>query len=263
MIKSNKRITYLRDLESARNLKAYIDTLDEKYNVDSTDPDNTFGRVNLDNPIIKSGVSNTLYFAGISSYTNDPKLPKHEAIPHDAPHIIIDGDGNVGMAHSYAHLSAERKPITIDNRDIEELLRLRQEFKVEVEQNAPAHPDMSKEVLGEGFDELTKPQQSKRYDEILKQQGYATDQSNHITFSTMVPDQDGNENEFEVEYYRLGNNKLPHFTTNYNGWQNQEDMSHTHPAYKFYKKWNIFHLNVLTREEWFEMVKDLKKLGDF
>ena len=75
-IQSNHRLTYLNTLASARELHQFVQYLDQKYGVDSTDPDNTFGRIYLDQPIIKYGVSNTLYFAGISSYRpEDFRLP--------------------------------------------------------------------------------------------------------------------------------------------------------------------------------------------
>ena len=80
-IKSNHRLTYINTLASARELHQFIQYLDEKYGVDSTDPDNTFGRIFLDQPFIKNGVPNTLYLAGISSYSpNNLNLPKHRAI---------------------------------------------------------------------------------------------------------------------------------------------------------------------------------------
>ena len=52
MVKNNERITFLKDLPSAMELKNFIGELDERYNVDSSDPNNTFGSVNLENPII-------------------------------------------------------------------------------------------------------------------------------------------------------------------------------------------------------------------
>lgn len=64
--KANQRLVFLRDIPEAVTLSNFIKDLDAKYEVDSTDPDNTFGRIHLDRPIIRYGVTNTLYFAGIS-----------------------------------------------------------------------------------------------------------------------------------------------------------------------------------------------------
>ena len=67
-LKNNQRVTYLHDLPSAVTLHDYIQELDAKYNVNSKDHDNSFGDITLDNPIIKNGVSNTLFFAKISTH---------------------------------------------------------------------------------------------------------------------------------------------------------------------------------------------------
>lgn len=87
--KANKRLVFLRDIPEAVTLSNFIKDLDAKYEVDSTDPDNTFGRINLERPIVRYGVSNTLYLAGISTYRPaDIILPKHKAIPHaDSFHL--------------------------------------------------------------------------------------------------------------------------------------------------------------------------------
>lgn len=42
--------------------------------------------------------------------------------------------------------------------------------------------------------------------------------------------------------------------------QNQEDMPHTHPAYRFYRKWNPFHIRPMTIPEYQEMWEDLKEM---
>ena len=72
----------------------YINTFNiliKKYGVDSTDPDNTFGRIFLDQPIVQHGVANTLYFARISSYRpEDLRLPKYQAIPHANSVVVIN-----------------------------------------------------------------------------------------------------------------------------------------------------------------------------
>lgn len=74
---------------------------------------------------------------------------------------------------------------------------------------------------------------------------------------------------FEVNYYILGNNKEPYFSTSANefirskqdyrsGGQAQERLlPHFSPAYKFYKKWNPFHLQTLTDERLEELRADI------
>lgn len=74
---------------------------------------------------------------------------------------------------------------------------------------------------------------------------------------------------FKVSYYTLGNNQAPHFATSAykfirskrdfcRGGQAQEALLKGFPeAYKFYKKWDVFHLKQLTKEQYGEMRKDL------
>lgn len=269
-IQANERLVYLKSLPSAVKLHDFIKELDEKYNVDSSDPDNTFGRVQLDDPIVKHGVSNTLYFAKISTYhPEDMNLPTYQTIPHADSVIFIDKKGNVSLAESAAHVQATRIPITIDADDIGQLRTLRNAFKTEVEQHAPRHPDFSdieKYNDAKNDDEIPIPFESlglnshnRVCDNLLKAQGFATDKENHIEQSIKI--KVGDEiHTFEVKYYRLGHNKTPHFTTSYIGWQNQNDMPHNHPAYAFYEKWGVFHLGVMTIEEWTEMKSDLDEL---
>ena len=74
---------------------------------------------------------------------------------------------------------------------------------------------------------------------------------------------------FKVSYYTLGDNQNPYFTTsackfvrNKRGFcisgQAQETLLKEFPeAYSFYKKWDVFHLEQLTQEQYGEMRKDL------
>lgn len=272
-IQSNQRLTYLNTLASARELHQFIQYLDTKYGVDSTDPDNTFGRIFLDRPIVQYGVSNTLYFAGISSYRpEDLRLPKHQAIPHANSVVVINKKGNVGLATSQEHLKAQRVPITVEETDIEQLVQLRNNFKAEIEANAPLEPRFPDTLLerynnfknqyGETylFQDLPQYHKNHIYDMILAESGFATGHKHTFYVDMYVPDIDGEFKTFKVDFYRLHTNKTPHFATSYKGWQNQEDMDKNHPAYVFYKKWNIFHTHNMTIEEWLEMKGDLDEV---
>ena len=77
---------------------------------------------------------------------------------------------------------------------------------------------------------------------------------------------------FEVEYYTLGSNSHPYFTTSaevfnrpktdYNRCgQCQKDVL-TGAALEFYKKWDAYHLKDLTESEYEEMTKDMQLLFD-
>ena len=272
-IQSNQRLTYLNTLASARELHQFIQYLDQKYGVDSTDPDNTFGRIFLDQPIVQHGVSNTLYFAGISSYRpEDLRLPKHQAIPHANSVVVINKKGNVGLATSQEHLKAQRIPITVEETDIKKLVQLRNNFKTEIEANAPLEPTFPDGLLEKFntfkdtnnkpilFQDLSQTFKNEVYDKILAESGFATGGEHTFHVDMYVPDIDGEFKKFEVNFYRLHSNKTPHFATKYQGWQKQEEMDKNHPAYTFYKKWNVFHTHNMTIEEWLEMKNDLDEL---
>lgn len=272
-IQSNQRLTHLNTLASARELHQFIQYLDTKYGVDSTDPDNTFGRIFLDRPIVQHGVANTLYFAGISSYRpEDLRLPKYQAIPHANSVVVINKIGNVGLAISQEHLKAQRVPINVEETDIKKLVQLRNNFKTEIDANAPLEPRFPSELLekyntfkdssGEKylFHELPQGLKNQIYDRILAESGFATGGEHTFHVDMYVPDIDGEFKKFEVNFYRLHSNKTPHFATNYQGWQNQENMDKNHPAYTFYKKWNVFHTHNMTIEEWLEMKGDIDEV---
>lgn len=79
---------------------------------------------------------------------------------------------------------------------------------------------------------------------------------------------------FEVDYYRLGGNKMPHFATSAQvfcrnkkdisrGGQCQADVLKDFPvAYDFWKKWDNKHLHRLDYETYEELLDDIEVLKD-
>lgn len=77
---------------------------------------------------------------------------------------------------------------------------------------------------------------------------------------------------FEVSYYTLRDNKTPYFTTSVyefnqpktdwkSGGQGQDRLLPDFPrAYTFYKKWDGYHLSVMTRNVFEEMWEDVLEL---
>lgn len=282
IIKSNERITYLRDLPSAVALHDYIQELDAKYNVDSSDSDNSFGRIALDEPISVDmhGLDNTLFFAKISTgsfFSEEDLLPKHEQLPPANYAIGIDKNGNTVMLESAAHATAERKPITIDEDDLVKLRELRKAFRAEVEANAPEIPPFIKrnDIVkpGEFFEGDTRePKAFKDFPLVTRQRiceqvytkaGFANTPFYKVDIDIPVTyTETGRPKDiFNVKYYRLDPNTHYYFATSYKGWQNQEEMPHDHPCYAFWKKWNIFHTTTMTVNEWHEMRNDLKDIA--
>lgn len=259
--KANERLVYLRDIPEAITLSDFIKDLDAKYEVNSTDPDNTFGRIHLDSPIVKYGVANTLYFAGISTYrTDEITLPKYKAIPQADSMIAISPTGEVALLQRADHVNAKKEPITIEESDVTKLQELRLAFKEAVLRNAPRKPDFSSLDNDPDTNNLAKWELKNRYDDILLEQGFAPHRDYHFKETIMVPNLKGTPQPFVIEYYRLSTNYCPHFSTTYDGSQRQEYMHGYHPATAFYHKWNQFHLHELTLEEYQELMEDIKEL---
>ena len=259
--KANQRLVFLRDIPEAVTLSNFIKDLDTKYEVDSTDPDNTFGRIILDKPIVRYGVANTLYFAGISTYRPDEiMLPKHKAIPHANSIIAISKTGEVALLSRRAHLEAKIEPITVDDEDVAKLQELRLAFKEAILRNAPLKPDFSSLDNDPETNNLDKWELKNTYDDILLEQGFAPHRDYHFKETIIVPNLKGTPQPFVIEYYRLGTNRCPHFSTTYDGSQRQKYMHGYHPASSFYHKWDNFHLRELTLEEYKELMEDIQEL---
>lgn len=278
-LKNNQRVTYLRDLPSAVALHDYIQKLDAKYNVNSKDHDNSFGDITLDNPIIKNGVDNTLFFAKISThgfFSESDLLPKHEQVPPANYAIGIDKNGNVAMLENAKHATAKPKPITIDEADLITLRNLRKAFQKEVEANNYNTPRFIKDDTlidpteffdiaidhPKAFGNFSRKAQQHICEKIYTEQGFANNPNYNLkhTIPVTYNGDSSPKDIFEVRYYRLNSNLTFNFSTAYKGWQNQEDMPHDHPCYLFWKKWDIFHLTTLTIDEWQEMYEDLQTI---
>ena len=278
-LKNNQRVTYLRDLPSAVALHDYIQKLDTKYKVNSKDHENSFGDITLDNPIIKNGVDNTLFFAKISThgfFSESDLLPKHEQVPPANYAIGIDKNGNVAMLENAKHATAKPKPITIDEADLITLRNLRKAFQKEVEANNYNTPRFIKDDTlidpteffdaaidhPRAFGNFSRKAQQHICEKIYTEQGFAN--NSNYTLKSAIPvtyNEDGSPKDvFEVRYYRLNPNLTFDFSTTYKGWQNQEDMPHDHPCYLFWKKWDIFHLKTLAIDEWQEIREDLQAI---
>ena len=270
IIQANERLIKVNEFTEAHELHDFITQLDKKYGVDSSDPDNTFGKVPLNDYIIQYGVSNLCYFAktDVEYWTKKIQLPTHKAIPKANHCIGIDKKGNVQLLVNAENVVAERIPIEIEYEDIEYLTKLRETYKSALEQVKIKNPDFST-IRDHYFDHqdgriyydsMNQRRKDQVADAILEKQGFASDRNQHLNVTIPVKDVNGEVYDFVIQYYRLSTNKCPYFSTTYDGWQSQERMSHDTLAYQFYKKWNIFHTYNMTIDEWSEMVNDLKEL---
>ena len=134
------------------------------------------------------------------------RLPKHQAIPHANSVIVINKTGNVRFATSQKHLKAQRVPINVEETDIKKLVQLRNNFKTEIDANAPLEPRFPSELLekyntfkdssGEKylFHELPQGLKNQIYDRILAESGFATGGEHTFHVDMYVPDIDGEFN---------------------------------------------------------------------
>lgn len=270
IIKANERLIKVSEFTEAHELHDFIKQLDEKYGVDSSDPDNTFGRVLLNDYIIQHGVPNLCYFAktDVDYWTKKIQLPTHKSIPHANHCIGIDKKGNVQLLVNAANVTATRIPIEIEEADIKQLTKLRNAYKSVLEQVNIKEPDFStiRDHYFNGrdgriyYDRMNQRRKDQVADAILEKQGFASDRNQRLDVTIPVKDINGEVYDFVIKYYRLSPNNCPYFSTTYDGWQSQERMSHDTLAYQFYQKWNVFHTHNMTLKEWSEMVQDLNEL---
>lgn len=270
IIQANERLIKLSELKEAHELHDFIKQLDEKYGVDSSDPDNTFGRVPLDDAIIQHGVSNLCYFAktDVEYWTKKIQLPTHKAIPKANYCIGIDKHGEPQLIVNAANVAAKRIPIEIEEEDIKHLTELRDAYKHALKQVKIKEPDFSTLQdhyfnSPEGrvyYDRMNQFQKDRVADLVLEKQGFASDKHRHIEVAIPVEDVNEEVHDFVVKYYRLSPNKCPYFATTYDGSQAQKYMKQNTLAYQFYQKWNVLHTHNMTLDEWSEMVQDLNEL---
>lgn len=130
---ANQRVTYFRDLKSAVNLKNFISELDQRYGVDSSDPNNSFGRIFLDDAIISFGVENTLFLAHADGTQASVKvLPKHKKLPTGVPYGEI-----------LAFKIKKENQVVLSDDDLLQLNSLRQLFTKEVKENSYLYPEIT------------------------------------------------------------------------------------------------------------------------
>lgn len=241
-IKAKERCIRQREIPEIMALGAFIEKLDRKYGVDSRNTENTFGIVKPDKMLVSELYPENLYFS-LGGYSSNPEhLPKKGRGTH-SPFIL---DGRIGGKNL-----AVEGPLNVAKEDQEQLFELRRKAIEAAKKQMPRRPKFPKEI--EGVIECNK---------ILKEQGFA-DGSKLFQRKIWVNGETVDEmGSFVVKYGRCGNNKSPHFSTTFKGWQNQEDMPHDTDAYRFYRKWDPFHCVAMTIEEYEEMRKDLEEIND-
>lgn len=248
-IVNNQRLITMGDIPTVVKLKEFIDMLDAKYGVDSSDTENTFGIIDLDKALISYLYESNIYFLLLGYSSDIDHLPKYQKVPVVEEAIAISKNGDIGYLKNPFRHQQMGTSITIDESDVEKLIELRQLAYDDIKSNYPTKPFYPSETLT-----------SKEYDGLLKSQGFVSNASK-FEIEFRIP----RHKKFVVSFGRLGSNKSPHFSTTYADWQNQYELAEIPEgklAYDFYKKWDPFHTIEMTQLEFDEMLLDLYELMD-
>lgn len=237
IIQANARCIRQRDIPEIMDLFAYIQTLDKKYGVISSDETNSFGLINPDRMLISELYESNLYFSLFGYHSKSDEMPKYAYTRQSAAAGIL-----------YTNVT-KQLPLQMEDVDRLKLISLREAAKEVAQAKFPKKPIFRKQET-DSYPE---------FDQQLEEQGFATAKQ-ALSISVSVPAKDGCRHRFAITFDRLKPNKKPHFSTAYDGWQNQEDMLETELAYQFYRKWNPFHGIELTMDEWTEMKQDAEEV---
>lgn len=264
---ANQRVTYFRDLESAVNLKNFISELDQRYDVDSSDSDNSFGRIFLDDAIVTLGVENTLFLAhadGTQASVN--KLPKHKKLPTGVPYGKI-----------LAFKTKKENQVTVSDDDLLQLNSLRQLFTKEIKENNYLTPEITAKIIeGEAkkegrflpFKSMGKNLRRYYCDKLLEEQGFANSKhcfAKDFVIPKLNSDDENSTAVFSVKYVLLGNNSAPYLSLTVTGENFAgfaiDFLPKGEVVTDFCDKWKIFHCATLTKEEFEELMLDLEVLS--
>lgn len=234
-VEHQERLIKLGEVKEVQELYQKIQELDEKYGVNSNDEGNSFGILNMEKALVSYGYESNIYFFMNGYSGKDDALPKYQnAVIPLGQLLTKDWRGT-------------KKPLEMEEQDKLELFEMRKKAVEAVKAVYPKKPIFKKSETAQG-----------KADNIqqLEEQGFAAKNAEFKeTFYV-------NGFRFVVQYEWLQGNRNPYFSTTYKGWQNQDEMPHDSPFYVFYKKWDPFHTEVMTRDEYEEMRADLAELKE-
>lgn len=236
IIQADVRCIRQKDIPEIMELYHFVQELDKKYGVNSSDFYNSFGIVQPERMLISELYTANLWFNLFGYRSKSDGVPKYryETVSYPEQGILIGG-------------RSKKVDLIVDPSDIKRLQQLRESAKEAGLRRFPRKPVYSN----------TTASNCKEYDSLLKEQGFADGTK---TMHRRVKAGPHETDIFEIEYSRCGSNRAPHFTTSYQGWQNQEQLDRDSIAYSFYKKWNPFHCIELTMEEYCEMLSDANEV---
>lgn len=264
-IKNNQRLVKLSAVPQLIELKEFIDYLDQKYQVDSSDQLHTFGRVELDRYLISYFYMELLLL--------ELRIPTEPNLTHYFPKQNLN---QTPLSIEAPGAETDPEAIYLEQEDIEKLKTLREKAGVALgpyqsffvnlpkEQVEKAYLDYYKlGILSEPFYRVDKEKLKPVYEKLLKEQGFALEGDFQVSKSDFwvdiapefLPFSREKQVLFRVNYYHYKKWEQPHLSM-----VNYKDLSENHPVYDFVRKWEPFYMQTLTPQELQEVMDDIELL---
>ena len=264
-IKNNQRLVKLSAVPQLIELKEFIDYLDQKYQVDSSDQLHTFGRVELDRYLISYFYMELLLL--------ELRIPTEPNLTHYFPKQNLN---QTPLSIEAPGAETDPEAIYLEQEDIEKLKTLREKAGVALgpyqsffvnlpkEQVEKAYLDYYKlGILSEPFYRVDKEKLKPVYEKLLKEQGFALEGDFQVSKSDFwvdiapefLPFSREKHVPFRVNYYHYKKWEQPHLSM-----VNYKDLSENHPVYDFVRKWEPFYMQTLTPQELQEVMDDIELL---
>ena len=264
-IKNNQRLVKLSAIPELLELKEFIDYLDEKYQVDSSDRYNTFGHVELDRYLI------SYFYMGLLLL--DLRIPSE---PNWAHHFPKQNLNQIPLTTEAPGVETDPKAIYLEQDDSEKLKTLREKAGVALDPYQGFFVNLTKEqveqeylnyykigILSQPFYRVDKEKLKPAYEKLLKEQGFALEGDFQVSKSDFwvdiapefLPFSREKQVLFRVNYYHYKKWERPQLSM-----VNYKDLSENHPVYNFVRKWEPFYMQTLTPQELQEVMDDIELL---
>ena len=263
--KNNQRLVKLSVIPELVELKEFIDYLDQKYQVDSSDRLHTFGHVELDRHLI------SYFYMGLLLL--DLRIPSEPNWTHHFPKQNLN---QTPLSTQAPGVETDPEAVYLEQADIEKLKTLREKASVALGPYQAFFVNLPKEkvekeyldyyklgILSEPFYRVDKEKLKPVYEKLLKEQGFALEGDFQVSKSDFwvdiapefLPFSQEKQVLFRVNYYHYKKWEQPYLSL-----VNYKDLSENHPVYDFVKKWEPFYRQTLTKDELQEVMDDIELL---
>lgn len=264
-IKNNQRLVKLSAIPKLVELKEFIDYLDQKYQVDSSDRLQTFGHVELDRYLISYFYMELLLL--------ELRIPSEPDWTHHFPKQNLN---KTPLSTETPGAETDPEAIYLEQKDIEKLKTLREKAGVALSAYQSFFVNLPKEqveqeylnyykigILSQPFYRVDKEKLKPVYEKLLKEQGFALEGDFQVSKSDFwvdiapefLPFSREKQVLFRVNYYHYKKWERPQLSM-----VNYRDLSENHPVYDFVRKWEPFYMQTLTPEELEEVMDDIELL---